>query len=77
MNRISNHLEQVDWIAKLADLKHAHYQNALLVSALIEVLVEKSIITANDIAAMSARLDEAYTPVQMAESTPHPADPTP
>lgn len=77
MNRITNHLEQVDFIAQLADLKNAHYQNALLVSALIEVLVEKGIITARDIAAMSAHLDAAYTPEPMPEeSTPLPADPT-
>ncbi|MCR8634847.1 hypothetical protein [Paenibacillus radicis (ex Xue et al. 2023)] len=69
-NRISNHLEQVDLIAKLADLKNAHYQNSLLVSALIELLVEKEIITAQDIASMSAQLDASFSP------TPHPADPT-
>ncbi|MDF2960339.1 MAG: hypothetical protein K0S39_2074 [Paenibacillus sp.] len=69
-NRISNHLEQVDLIGKLADLKTAHYQNALLVSALIELLVEKEIITAQDIASMSAHLDASYAP------TPHQADPT-
>ncbi|WP_282938633.1 hypothetical protein [Paenibacillus sp. RC67] len=75
MNRISNHLEQVDLIAKVADLKNAHYQNALLVSALIEVLVEKGIITAQDIASMSKQLDAAFTPEP--ELTPHPSDPTP
>jgi len=71
-NRISNHLEQVDLIGKLAELKNAHYQNGLLVSALIEVLVEKGIITAQDIALMSSQLDAAFTPV----STSHPTDPT-
>ncbi|WP_249860285.1 nitrile hydratase subunit alpha [Paenibacillus konkukensis] len=55
-------MEQVDWIGKLADLKLAHYQNSLIVSALIEVLVEKGIITAQDIAAMSEQLDAAFTP---------------
>jgi hypothetical protein len=69
-NRITNHLEQVDLIGKLADLKAAHYQNALLVSALIELLVEKEIITAQDIASMSAQLDASFTP------TPHQADPS-
>jgi len=72
MNRITNHLEQIDLIGKLADLKNAHYQNALMVSALIEVLVEKGIITAEDIATMSSSLDAAFTP-----ATPYPADPTP
>jgi hypothetical protein len=71
MNRISNHLEQIDLIGKLADLKNANYHNALLVSTIIELLVEKGIITASDIATMSARLDAAYAPI------PHPADPTP
>ncbi|MBE1443868.1 hypothetical protein [Paenibacillus sp. OAS669] len=75
MNRIFNHLEQVDLIAKVADLKQAHYQNALLVSALIELLVEKGIITAKDIAVMSSQLDAAYTPES--ELSPHPGDPTP
>jgi hypothetical protein len=68
MNRVNHHLDQVNWIAQLADLKNAHYQNALLVSALIELLVEKGIITARDINTMSAQLDTALTP--------HPIDPT-
>jgi transcriptional regulator CtsR len=71
MNRVSNHLEQVDLIGKLADLKNAHYHNALLVSTIIELLVEKEIITAKDIAVMSARLDASYSP------NPHQAHPTP
>jgi hypothetical protein len=68
MNRIHSHLDEVNWIAKLADLKHAHYENTLLVNALIELLVEKEIITARDITTMSAQLDLALTP--------HPIDPT-
>ncbi|SFL97909.1 hypothetical protein SAMN03159341_11348 [Paenibacillus sp. 1_12] len=68
MNRINQHLDQVNWIAQLADLKHAHYHNSLLVTALIELLVEKGIMTARDIAVMSAELDASFTP--------RPADPT-
>jgi hypothetical protein len=66
-NRINHHLDQINWIAQLADLKQAHYHNSLLVSALIELLVEKGIMTAHDIAVMSAQLDTALTP--------HPVDP--
>ncbi|WP_207953099.1 hypothetical protein [Paenibacillus agricola] len=61
MNRM-NHLDQVNWIAQLADLKHTHYHNSLLLSALIELLVEKGIMTAQDIAIMSAQLDASLTP---------------
>ncbi|PZE19056.1 hypothetical protein [Paenibacillus xerothermodurans] len=62
MNPIPTHLQQIDLIGKLADLKHAHYQSALLVSTIIELLVEKGIITAQDIASVSAKLDASYTP---------------
>jgi hypothetical protein len=62
MNRINHHLDQVNWIAQLADLKQAHYENALLISALIELLVEKGIITARDITSISEQLDTALTP---------------
>jgi hypothetical protein len=73
MNRM-NHLDQVNWIAQLADLKQAHYHNSLLVNALIELLVEKGIMTAHDIATMSAQLDASLTPHPIDASLTHPVD---
>src|SRR4051794_26990861 len=57
-----NHLDQVNYIAQLADLKQALYHNSLLTSALIELLVEKEILAARDIATLSAQLDASFTP---------------
>lgn len=69
MNRIHNHLDTIDLIGKLADLKDGHYQNSLLLSALIELLVDKGVFTAAELAVKAQSLDAAFTP--------HPADPTP
>ncbi|HEX7057541.1 MAG TPA: hypothetical protein VF260_10175 [Bacilli bacterium] len=60
MNRIHSHLDEVDLIGKLADLKADHYQNILLLTSLIELLMEKGVITKQEyqqkIAAMEAEL---------------------
>ncbi|QGQ99836.1 hypothetical protein EHS13_35715 [Paenibacillus psychroresistens] len=60
MNKIS-HLEQVDYIGKLADLKEQHYQNTLILSAMLELLLEKGLLTHQDIEQKAAQLDEALT----------------
>jgi hypothetical protein len=58
MNKIS-HLDQVDYIGKLADLKEQHYQNTLILSAMLELLLEKGLLTHQDIEQKAAQLDEA------------------
>lgn len=50
MNRIHSHLEQIEWIGKLADLKEGHYQHSLLISAILELLMDKGLLTAQEIA---------------------------
>jgi hypothetical protein len=52
-------LEQVDYIGKLADLKEQHYQNTLILSAMLELMLEKGILTHQDIENKAAQLDEA------------------
>lgn len=49
--RISSHLDEVAWIAKLADLKEDHYRNSLLLGAILELLLEKGLLTAQELAA--------------------------
>jgi hypothetical protein len=57
MNRIHSHLSEVDLIGKLADLKEEHYKNTLVLSAVIELLIEKDLISMEEIEAKAADLD--------------------
>jgi hypothetical protein len=49
MNRITTHLQEVDMIGKLADMKEANYKNTLILTALIELLIDKGIMTRKEI----------------------------
>jgi len=60
MNRIHSHLEEVDYIGKLADLKEDHYANTLVLSAVIELLLDKGILTRDEIGNKAAELDANY-----------------
>jgi hypothetical protein len=57
MNRIFNHLEQVDLIGKLADMKEQHYRQTVLISALLELLIEKGQLTHNELENKLVQLD--------------------
>jgi hypothetical protein len=57
MNRIHSHLNEVDLIGKLADLKEEHYKNTLVLSAVIELLIEKDLISMEEIEVKAAELD--------------------
>lgn len=57
MNRIQSHISEVDMIGKLADLKEEHYKNTLVLSAIIELLIEKNIVTMDEIETKAAGLD--------------------
>lgn len=59
MNHHFSHLNEVDYIGKLADLKEQHYQNTLILSAMLELLLEKGLLTHQDIENKAAQLDEA------------------
>lgn len=56
MNRIRP-LSEIDVIGKLADLKEEHYRNTLVLSAIIELLVDKGLMTTQEIEAKAAELD--------------------
>ncbi|MNG16305.1 hypothetical protein D3C84_1002030 [compost metagenome] len=49
-------------IGKLADLKESHYHQSLVLSSLIQVLIDKGLITAQEIQLKSQELDAALTP---------------
>lgn len=57
MNRIHSHLNDVDLIGKLADLKEQHYHNTLILSVMVDLLVAKGILTRDEIEATASKLD--------------------
>ncbi|KRE97774.1 hypothetical protein ASG89_29675 [Paenibacillus sp. Soil766] len=62
MNRIPSHFDEINMIGKLADLKESHYHQSLVLSSLIQVLIDKGLITAQEIHLKSQELDSALTP---------------
>jgi hypothetical protein len=62
MNRIHPHFDEINMIGKLADLKESHYNQTLVLSSLIQVLIDKGIITAQELQQKSKELDAALTP---------------
>lgn len=50
--------DQVNAIAQIADLKEANYRNTLALSALIELLVEKGILTPDDFHRKAAGMEQ-------------------
>ncbi|SEC29712.1 hypothetical protein [Paenibacillus sp. GP183] len=67
MNPFPSSLDEVNLVGKLADLKESHYLQSLLISALIDTLMDKGIITAEELALRAHQLDLA--------ATPHPLNP--
>lgn len=63
MNRINSHLDEVHLIAKLADLKESHYSHSIVLSALIELLIHKGIITAAELQSKTKEVDDMLTPI--------------
>jgi len=57
MRRNISHLDEVQMIGKLADLKDEHYKSTLLVSALTELLIEKGLISTEELQTKTALLD--------------------
>ncbi|MEF3305328.1 hypothetical protein [Paenibacillus sp. GYB003] len=62
MNRIHSPMQEINWIGKLADLKEEHYRNTLLVAALMDLLIEKGVMTRGEIEAKMAELDRIMIP---------------
>lgn len=57
MNRLNGLSAEVDIIAQLADLKEVDYKNTLVVTALVELLVEKGILERQDVIQKARQLD--------------------
>jgi len=57
MNRLNGLSAEVDIIAQLADLKEVDYKNTLVVTALVELLVEKGILQRQDVIQKARQLD--------------------
>lgn len=51
--------ETIDLYATLADMKDVDYKNTLAITALIDLLIEKGLITREEMAARAGRLDAA------------------
>lgn len=68
MERYRTTMEDVGIVAKLADLKEEHYRNTLALSTLIELLVEKGLLTREEVEHKAAELDSfmAHLPYPMA-----------
>ncbi|WNR44555.1 hypothetical protein [Paenibacillus roseipurpureus] len=72
MNRIPSHFEEMNMIGKLADLKESHYHQSLVLSSLIQVLIDKGIITAQELQLKSKEIDAALTPNPNPTGSIHP-----
>ncbi|USB33231.1 hypothetical protein [Paenibacillus sp. YPG26] len=62
MNPLSSPMNEVNVIAKLADLKDEHYQTVLALSVAIELLIEKGILSREEITRKAAELDAFMVP---------------
>ena len=54
-------MDFVQMMAKLGDLKDEHYRNTLALSTIIELLIEKEILTRSEVEAKAAELDQIMT----------------
>ncbi|MDQ0193668.1 hypothetical protein [Paenibacillus wynnii] len=61
MDSFSTSMDLVQFIGKLGDLKDEHYHIMLTVSALVELLIEKEMISRQELERKAAELDELMT----------------
>lgn len=57
MNRLFPHLAELDIAAKMSDLKEHNYQQTLLLSSLLELLLERGFLTIEEVQAKAAELE--------------------
>lgn len=57
----TNPMDTVHVMAKLADLSEVDYRNTLVISAVIELLVEKGLMTRKDVLSKAKELDIHFT----------------
>ncbi|MGI6707088.1 MAG: hypothetical protein ACOX6S_12980 [Clostridia bacterium] len=62
-----NPIDQLELWGQLADMKEIDYRNSLAIASIIEVLLDKRIITREDIANKAAILDRIASEEQEAE----------
>ncbi|MUT67466.1 hypothetical protein [Paenibacillus sp. NEAU-GSW1] len=64
--------EQVQLAAKLADLKEEHYRTVLSLSAMLELLIDKGLLTREELALKADQLDAELESVISASLHPMP-----
>ncbi|SDD85761.1 hypothetical protein SAMN02799630_04140 [Paenibacillus sp. UNCCL117] len=60
-NRIHSHLDEIAWIGKLADLQEHQYRSSLLLTAVVELLQEKGILSLQEITDKACLLEQLDT----------------
>ncbi|GIO85522.1 hypothetical protein J25TS5_24540 [Paenibacillus faecis] len=58
----STPMNEVNVLAKLADMKEEHYHQLVTLSAIMELLIEKGILTRQEIEQKAAELDGFISP---------------
>lgn len=58
----STPMNEVNVLAKLADMKEEHYHQLVTLSAIMELLIEKGILTRQEIEQKAAELDGFTSP---------------
>lgn len=58
MKRTMNAWDQVNLAAQIADLKDSQYTNTLALSALIEILIEKGVLSPEDFHLRTSQLEK-------------------
>ncbi|MCC5908976.1 MAG: hypothetical protein JJT76_00875 [Clostridiaceae bacterium] len=53
-----NKVKDIDIVAQLADLKNIDYRNTLAIATLVELLIDKKIITRQEFAKKAQHLDK-------------------
>ncbi|MNJ44037.1 hypothetical protein [Paenibacillus fonticola] len=57
MDSYQSPMNEINILAKLADLKEDHYQQLLALSAMMELLIEKGVISREEILQKTSELD--------------------
>ncbi|WP_414859305.1 hypothetical protein [Paenibacillus haidiansis] len=55
-------MNEIHLLAKLADMKEEHYRQLVTLSAIMELLVEKGLLTRSEIERKAAELDKFTDP---------------
>ncbi|GAB6990987.1 hypothetical protein [Paenibacillus pini] len=61
MERFPSSADYVHLMATLGDLKDEHYRNTLALSTMIELLIDKGILTREEVEKKAAELDQFMT----------------